>query len=125
MNNASVRKTYLVANTLNVQLPSDFICSRNKRYIEVRECKAIYNGSLIGDITVHADFIERDHYLDYFCCFANDTRSKYKKYEYNGYRDSFNIWFKDFTQNDLDFSKNSSGVNSSNNYFVIEFLLIY
>ncbi len=119
------RKTYLVANTTTVTLPSDFVCSRNQRYIEVRECKAIYNGSLIGDITIHADFVERDHYLDHFICFANDTRTKYKKYAYDGYRDSFTVWFKDFTQATLDFAKNDAGVNSSSNYFVLEFMLMY
>jgi hypothetical protein len=48
---------------------------------------------LTADIQVHADFIERNHDLDYFACFSNTQLTKYKKWEVKSPRQSFKIWF--------------------------------
>ena len=65
-------KTYLWTNTYNTPFPPEFVSSKNKRYIIIEQCKAIYNDTLIGDVIMHADFIERDHYCDYSACFVNE-----------------------------------------------------
>jgi hypothetical protein len=44
---------------------------------------------------VHADFIERDHDLDYFACFSNTQLTKYKKWEIKAPKQTFKIWFTD------------------------------
>ena len=69
-------KTYLWTNTLTTDFPPEFVGSKNNRYIVVEQCKAIYNNSLVGDVILHADFIERDHYCDYACCFVNEDPNR-------------------------------------------------
>lgn len=109
-------KTYLHTNTLKTKFPIDFRQSRNEKFIQVKWCKALYNGKLVGDIMVHADFIQRDGYLDNFICFTNTGESqKYiAKYNYIGTNPEFNIWFTDMQGNYIN-------VDS----FVLSLLLIY
>ncbi len=92
-------KTYLWTNTYKSTFPPEFIASKNRRYIVVEQCKAIINEQLVGDVIMHADFIERDAYLDHSCCFVNEQPNKdTAKYEYTGYKQHFNIWFTDMMQ---------------------------
>ena len=114
LNNA-ITKTYLWTNTLQTDFPPEFVGSRNKRYIIIEQCKAIYNDTLIGDIIMHADFIERDHYCDYSVCFVNEQPNRdTAKYEYNGYKKHFNVWFTDMDLNEVTICK-----------FMLRLLLIY
>ena len=114
------RKTYLRTNTLRTSFPSDFLVSENKKYIVVRYCKATFwNGEqdyLVGNICVHADFVQRDAYLDHFICFANEYPGKYvAKLEYLGnFPQEFNIWFSDMSGNQVTPSA-----------FLLDLLLIY
>ena len=55
-------KTYLWTNSKETNFLPEFISSRNRKWIVVEQCKALYNQKLIGDFVMHADFIERDHY---------------------------------------------------------------
>ena len=99
-------KTYLWTNTYNTPFPPEFISSKNHRYIIIEQCKAIYNDTLIGDVILHADFIERDHYYDYSACFVNEEPNKdTAKYEYLGYKHSFNILFTDMDLNNVEVDK--------------------
>ena len=100
---SSQTKTYLWTNKLVNEFPPDFIASKNKKYIVVEQVKALYNDKLIGDIIMHADFIERDHYLDYACCFVNEQPNRdTAKYEYKGYKQSFKLWFTDMNLKPVD-----------------------
>ena len=111
----TMTKTYFWTNTLENEFPPDFMASQNTRYIVVEQCKALYSGKLIGDIVLHADFIERDHYLDYACCFVNEQPNRdTAKYEYKGYRKNFKLWFTDMKQNAIDVD-----------CFMLRLLLIY
>jgi hypothetical protein len=93
-------KTYFWTNMMENYFPPDFVASRKQRFIIVEQCKAKYNNTLIGDIIMHSDFIERDHYLDYSCCFVNEQPNKdTAKYNYLGYKPNFNIWFTDMKMN--------------------------
>lgn len=102
-------------NTFTCTFPPEFIASKNKKYIVIEECKAIFNKQLVGDVILHADFILRDHYLDYACCFVNEEANKdTAKYEYNGTRPIFKLWFTDLHGNMVDMDA-----------FVFRSLLIY
>lgn len=108
-------KTYLWTNTLTTDFPPEFVGSKNNRYIVVEQCKAIYNNSLVGDVILHADFIERDHYCDYACCFVNeDPNRKTAKYEYLGTKPSFKVWFTDMNLKPVEVQS-----------FMLRLLLIY
>ena len=89
-----IQKTYFITDKLENRFPSQFVCSKNPRYIVVQHCKVLYNGSIASNIELHADFIKRDHYCDYFVMFCNENNlAKYKKYEYTDNSPTFNIWF--------------------------------
>ena len=108
-------KTYYWTNELDNEFPPEFMSSTNKRYIVVEQVKALFNDTLIGDVLMHASFIERDAYLDHACCFVNELPNKdTAKYEYTGYRKDFKLWFTDMKMNAV-----------SVDCFVVRMLLIY
>ena len=96
-------KTYFWTNQMENDFPPEFIASRNQKWIVVEECKATYKDVLVGDVIMHADFIQRDHYMDYACCFVNEEANRNTaKYEYNNYQPKFKIWFTDLKGNNVE-----------------------
>ena len=84
------------SQTFTFTFPPEFIASRNPKWIVIEECKAIFKNQLVGDVLLHADFIHRDHFLDYACCFVNEEANKdTAKYEYNSTKSVFKLWFTD------------------------------
>lgn len=84
-------------------LPPEFMASRNKKWIVIEECKAVMKDKLVGDVVLHADFIHRDHYLDYACCFVNEEANRdTAKYEFNSSNSTFHLWFTDLNGNIVD-----------------------
>ena len=83
--------------TYTFNFPPEFIASRNPKWIVIEECKATMKDALVGDVILHADFIHRDHYLDYACCFINEEANKdTAKYELDSQtRSTFKLWFTD------------------------------
>ena len=102
--NHSNHKIYLHTSDLNTKFPHVFVASKNPRTIQVKWCRALYNGKLVGDIMVHADFVQRDYYLDHFICFTNtgDSQKYIAKYDYLGTTPDFNVWFTDIAGNSID-----------------------
>ena len=100
----SDHKIYLHTCDLNTRFPHVFVASRNPRTIQVKWCRALYNGKLVGDIMAHADFVQRDYYLDHFICFTNtvDSQKYIAKYNYTGTTPDFNVWFTDIAENSID-----------------------
>ena len=109
-------KTYFHTNTEVSRFPIDFLGSKNEKIIQVKWCRALYNGKLVGDILVHADFVQRDPYLDHFICFTNtsDSQKYIAKYNYVGTKPEFRVWFTDM-----------SGNNINVDSFVLSLLLCY
>ena len=109
-------KTYYHSNTETSRFPIDFLQSKNDKIIQVKWCRALYNGKLVGDILVHADFVQRDAYLDHFICFTNtsDSQKYIAKYNYIGNKPEFKVWFTDMSGNKIN-------VDS----FVLSLLLCY
>ena len=109
-------KTYFHTNTEVSKFPIDFLGSKNEKIIQVKWCRALYNGKLVGDILVHADFVQRDPYLDHFICFTNtsDSQKYIAKYNYVGTKPEFRVWFTDM-----------SGNNINVDSFVLSLLLCY
>ena len=108
-------KTYFWTNQKHNKFPAEFVASKNKKWIVVEQCKATIKDSLVGDVIMHADFIQRDHYLDYSCCFVNEEPNRdTAKYEVVGYLPSFNIWFTDMQQKPVEVQA-----------FTLRLLLIY
>lgn len=110
----SVNKRYFSTHSLKNKFPWEFIISKNPRYIVVQQCKALYNDFLVGDIEMHASFIERDFDLDHYCINTNEIRTKYKKYYYNSTKQDFEIWFTDMNENPVEVK-----------CFTLELLLIF
>ena len=117
MNPENQRKTYFWTNQFETKFPEQFKNSINKKWIVVEECKAQYKGALAGDVILHADFICRDPYLDYACCFINEEANRdTAKYEYTGDRETFKLWFTDLK---------GVNVNEHIDAFDLRLLLIY
>ena len=102
--NNSNHKIYLHTSDLNTKFPHVFVASKNPRSIQVKWCRALYNGKIVGDIMIHADFVQRDTYLDHFICFTNtgDSQKYIAKYNYVGTTPNFNVWFNDTAGNTID-----------------------
>ena len=97
------------------QSPPEFVSSKNRKWIVVQGCKATFKDKLVGDVIMHADFIQRDHFLDYSCCFVNEDASRdVAKYEIINDIKTFRIWFTDLKQNPVTIED-----------FALKLLLIY
>ena len=93
-------KTYYITRSLNNELPIEFVCSKNKRYISFQFCRCTCNGVLDGETEIHASFIQRDNYCDSLVWYTNfmppdDNR----KYEFVGSQRTFKLWFTDAVGN--------------------------
>jgi len=107
-------KRYFVTNTLKTELPLLFFNSKNKRHISFVHCRLVVNNALIGDVSIHSDFITDMPYLDYFVSFVNVDISKRKKWEVLNNPRELNVWFQDLQGNT---------VNVNDGEFVLELLL--
>lgn len=91
------------SNVFTYTFPPEFMASRSKKWIVIEECKAVMKDKLVGDVILHADFIHRDHYLDYSCCFVNEEANRdTAKYEFNSPNNVFRLWFTDLNGNSVD-----------------------
>ena len=108
-------KTYFWTDRCDNRFPPEFVASQNRKWVVVQGCKATLKDRLVGDVIMHADFIQRDHYLDYACCFVNEAASRdVAKYEILSNKQEFNIWFTDLKNNRVDIEA-----------FALRLLLIY
>ena len=108
-------KTYFWTDRLDNRFPPEFVASQNRKWIIVQGCKATLKDKLVGDVILHADFIPRDHYLDYACCFVNEDASRnIAKYEITNNRAEFNVWFTDLKNQKVDIEA-----------FALRLLLVY
>ena len=104
------------------RFPEQFITSKNKKWIEVHHVKISWADGqgqhITNDCVLHADFVKRDAYLDHTVMVCNETRTKYKKYEYTSPEQYFSIWFTSFANPGYKF-------DFSTTRFIIELMLIY
>ena len=100
------------------KFPEAFINSKNKRWVEFHHCKVFVNNSPGGEFILHSDIVQRDAYLDHAVMNVNETRTKYKKYEYTQQEKYFKIWFTSFSELDVP-------VDDSVISFMCEMMLIY
>ena len=91
-----------IINYYEFRLPPEFLASQNKKWIIVEECKATVDRTLVGDVILHATFIQRDQYLDSSVCFVNEEANRNTaKYEIVRYQPTFKLWFTDLNLNDV------------------------
>lgn len=95
----NITKRYFITSEHSNIFPPEFIASRNKKYVIVRNCKVLFNKALVGDVELHADFIHVDHYNNYFVNYVDDIKYDPCKYEYLSNFPNFNIWFTDMKGN--------------------------
>ena len=95
-------KTYFITPTFNNELPIEFVCSKNKRYITFQFCRCTCNTYLDGETEIHASFIQRDQYCDSLVWYANSIPpDDNRKYEFIGTQRNFRIWFTDATGQEI------------------------
>lgn len=94
--------------------PHEFVFSKNPKFVHVIHCRCLFSNAMVGDVMLHASFVERDNYLDSFICFTNTILTKYKKYEVTRPKETFKIWFTDLNGNLINVQQ-----------FVLELMLEY
>ena len=87
------QRAYFITRTLENDLPLEFICSTNPRFISFQYCRATCNGYLDGETEVHASFVQRDAYCDSLVWYANLIPHDDRKYDFIGTQRRFKIWF--------------------------------
>ena len=95
-------KTYFYTNTAETKLPDEFLTSKKPKYIHVLHCRCVYGDCLVGDVELHASFIQRNDYFDSFVCYTNTILTKYKKYQVTNPRPTFKVWFTDMEGKKVD-----------------------
>ena len=95
----------ITTDSLTTELPSEFVNSKNKRYVIPIYANIFINDSLIDDqiegfeqtkfVSLHSDFVHERRDLDSFVCFANTDLTKKIWYEQIYRTNRFTIWFKD------------------------------
>ena len=94
-------KRYFNVNTKHFELPQEFIISKNKKYIHFIHCRLVVNNVLVGNASVHGDFIHSIPTLDKFISWCNVDITKRFKWEVLYDINSVNVWFKDHAKNDI------------------------
>jgi hypothetical protein len=121
-------KRYFITNQLKTKLPNDFVNSKNNRFISMIQCRLYQNLPDVDDaieqfqtpkfISVHANIIHCERYLDSYVMYCNEQRAKPKKYEQLSREYDLELWFKNYDGTPYDTSEN-------NTQFLAEFLLEY
>jgi hypothetical protein len=81
--------------TILFNLPDAFLESPGPKWIHIRHCKALYYGSLPGDVKLHSTIVNIAPFDDSFVCFCNEALVKPKKFQYNSSTKTLEFWFKD------------------------------
>ena len=91
----NIRKTYIVTDSLTTKLPSDFVWSMNKRYIEIQNCKLydLVNRRYPDNVSMHVNLLHERDYLDNNVGLVNHIATQYKRYEVKGNEEELQIWF--------------------------------
>lgn len=98
-----ITKRYFHTQDKEFVLPSEFVTSKNKKYIVVQYVGAIVKDTLVGDLMVHSDIVQIDAYCDSFIMLANRRQTKYRKYEFfSSNKRDFKIWFTDLYGNSIE-----------------------
>ena len=101
--------------TFHIYFPVDFVNSTNRRFITVMPPKLVWGGDSSKNINssipisntksskiadnyyiLHCSFIHSNPYHNQAVINVNDPKRKYKKYEYKGCDDGFDITFTDY-----------------------------
>lgn len=118
-------KRYFITDQLVSTLPSVFINSRNKKQIVVINCRFFFiDKETIGEppndrevesiltpqfITLHADFIHDERYMDSMVIFCNEPVIKRKKYEQLSSQRKITLWFKTLDGQTLNIETDTDG----------------
>ena len=95
-------KTYFITRDYDNKFPSEYVTSRNDRYISFQYCRATCNDSFDGETEVHASFVSRDEYCDSLVWYANLTPQDANRiYKSTLNHDRFRVWFTDSKGNEI------------------------
>ena len=94
-------KRYFNVNTKHFELPQEFVNSRGPKTIHFIHCRLEYNNQLVGNASIHADWVVRLPTMDHFVSWCNTDISKRFKWEITHDITSVNIWFKENAVNDI------------------------
>lgn len=96
-------KRYFNVNTKHIELPYEFVNSKNKKYIHFIHCRLLVNNLLVGNASIHTNFIVALPTLDGFMSWCNvDLSKRFKWQVLMQDLPSFDVWFKDHAKNNIE-----------------------
>ena len=94
-------KRYFTVNTKEFRLPEEFIHARGRKHIHFIHCRLEYQNQLVGNASVHADWVTEMPCLDSFISWANVDITKRFKWALLHNPKQVRIWFKENATNDI------------------------
>jgi len=94
-------KRYFNVNTKMFNLPLEFIQSKGPRFIHFIHCRLEYNNQLVGNASIHANWITKTPTLDHFVSWCNVDITKRFKWEITHDMTSITLWFKENATDNL------------------------
>ena len=97
-------KLYFVTNTIETRLPTEFVYSKNPKYISIINTKLMNasTGKLLLDVSIHSDFVVSHPYLNGLLSFCNEILPQRKKWQIKNENDKMTLHFRDLDQNIID-----------------------
>jgi len=94
-------KRYFNVNTKDFNLPLEFTQSKGRKYIHFIHCRLEYENQLVGNASIHSNWVTSMPTLDSFIGWCNVDITKRFKWEvlYDSYR--YTIWFKENAVNSI------------------------
>ena len=95
-------KRYFTVNTKQFILPSEFVFSREPtKMIHFIHCRLEYQNQLVGNASIHGDWIVEMPYMDRFVSWCNVDIAKRFKWEINHNPKICTVWFKENATTDI------------------------
>jgi len=110
-----VKRNFTV-NTKEFRLPEEFIHAKGKKYIHFIHCRLEYQNQLVGNASVHGDWITEMPCLNQFVSWCNVDIAKRFKWEVLHNPKTCRIWFMENATSDL---------TVPDGFFVLQLMLEY
>jgi len=88
-------KRYFNVNTKTTRLPFEFTQAKGPRFIHFIHCRLEYQNQLVGNASVHGNWIVRMPTLDGFVSWCNVDITKRFKWEITHDMNTLEVWFKE------------------------------
>ena len=94
-------KRYFNVNTKEFSLPLEYTQANGKKYIHFIHCRLEYQNQLVGNASIHANWVTSMPTLDSFISWCNVDIAKRFKWEIKHDPYQCTVWFKENATNNI------------------------